>query len=87
MFEKTCIPVLLLKYYITTLVDRAIESGTKSQMESSQPNCQHTPAAGTPAPAVEVLADAWDPDLKSRLLCKELAPALRFPREFACHSL
>ena len=26
MFEKTCIPVLLLKYYITTLVDRAIES-------------------------------------------------------------
>ena len=56
-------------------------------MESSQPNCQHTPAAGTPAPAVEILADAWDPDLKSRLLCKELALALRFPREFACHSL
>ena len=26
MFEKTCIPGLLLKYYITTLVDRAIES-------------------------------------------------------------
>lgn len=43
-------------------------------MESSQPNCQCTPTAGAPAPAVEVLADAWDPDLKSSPLCKEPVP-------------